>query len=184
MLAFAATSVFSSIDIGYRNLLPLLPLICVFASQVVGYVKASWQKVVLVAALLWLMVGTVRLSPHYLAFFNELVGGPTNGYRYLVDSNLDWGQDLKNLTSYMEAAGIEELHLSYFGVSDPSYYGLRALPMPTEPPPSEQPPSYYAISATSLQGVYGSSSGQPHWLAQFTPMDSVGYSILIYRLPQ
>ena len=44
------------------------------------------------------------VAPHYLAYFNELAGGPANGFKELVDSNLDWGQDLKNLKLWLDGA--------------------------------------------------------------------------------
>jgi len=50
----------------------------------------------------------LRVSPHYLAFFNELAGGPGSGHRVLVDSNLDWGQDLKGLRNWMSDHGVSK----------------------------------------------------------------------------
>ena len=84
-----------------------------------------------VAALgVWLVLGALRVSPHYLAYFNQIAGGPGNGYRCLVDSNLDWGQDLKGLKRYMDRNGITSIKLSYFGTVNPRQYGIayEALP--------------------------------------------------------
>ena len=174
---------FSSIDIGYRNILPVLPLAFVYVSKVAKRVAARLTQAALAALCIWYVVGTMAIAPHYLAYFNELIGGADNGYRYLVDSNLDWGQDLKNLRRYMEAQGIPEVYLSYFGTADPSYYGIDFLPMPDHPPDPDAPLAYYAISATSLQGVYAKGDGSSHWLTQYDPLDKVGYSIFVYRLP-
>ncbi len=184
MWMFAVVSISSSIDIGYRNLLPILPLAFVLVGQLATVLCSKRSRVIGVLLGIWLIAGTLRIAPHYLAYFNEAVGGPANGYRYLVDSNLDWGQDLKNLKRYADARGIDQVHLSYFGTCDPAYYGLNALPMPTAPPAEGSEPAYYAISATNLQSVYGSSKGDAHWLSRYTAVDTVGYSILIYRLPQ
>jgi len=181
-LLFVA-SMFSSIDIGYRNILPVLPLAFVYASQVAPRVANHWARLALVALCVWYVIGTVTLSPHYLAYFNEFVGGPDNGYKYLADSNLDWGQDLKNLKKYMDAQGIGQVYISYFGTADPGYYGISYLPMPSHPPAPDAAPAYYAISATSLQGVYAPDSSPAAWLAQYRPVSKVGYSIFIYRLP-
>ncbi len=84
---------------------------------------------------LWYAAGTLRNHPHHLAYFNEIAGGPANGYRHLVDSNLDWGQDLKRLAAWATRAGSPPLKLSYFGSADPAYYGLvsEALPGYTSP---------------------------------------------------
>ncbi len=45
---------------------------------------------------------TVSVYPHFTAFFNQAAGGPAQGANYLVDSSLDWGQDLKKLKTYMD----------------------------------------------------------------------------------
>jgi hypothetical protein len=178
-----ASSMFSSIDIGYRNILPVLPFVHVYVSQVARRATGRLARGAVVLLGVWYALGTALLSPHYLAYFNELVGGPANGYKYLVDSNLDWGQDLKHLKQYVESQGLSEVYLSYFGTADPSYYGIDHLPMPERPPAATDEPAYYVISATSLQGVYAAGASGAHWLADYAPHDRVGYSMFVYRLP-
>src|SRR5206468_11204129 len=71
--------------------------------------------------------------PHYLAYFNELAGGPRNGYKRLVDSNLDWGQDLKGLKRWADEKRLDATHplyLSYFGTADPRYYQIPHINLP------------------------------------------------------
>ncbi len=183
MVLFFVFSMFSSIDIGYRNILPVLPFAFVWVSKVVPSTIARPARAALLLLCAWYVMGTVTLSPHYLAYFNEFAGGPSNGYKYLVDSNLDWGQDLQNLKKYLDAQGIDEIYLSYFGTADPRYYGIAALAMPDQPPTPDELPAYYAISATSLQGVYSPATAGTHWLSQYEAAARVGYSIFIYRLP-
>ena len=43
----------------------------------------------------------MSVYPHFTAFFNRAAGGPANGPRYLLDSNLDWGQDVKKLKAWL-----------------------------------------------------------------------------------
>jgi hypothetical protein len=192
MVFLFLASMFSPIDIGYRNILPVLPVAFVYVSKVstlfikgrvVGWPTPRWGRSALGLLCAWYIIGTVALSPHYLAYFNEFVGGPDNGFRYLVDSNLDWGQDLKHLKKYMDGGGIQQVYLSYFGTADPTYYGIDFLPVPDCPPDPDDPLAYYVISATSLQGVYARGTTSPHWLAQYQPVARVGYSIFVYRLP-
>jgi hypothetical protein len=64
------------------------------------------------------------IHPDYLSYFNILAGGPRNGHKWLIDSNLDWGQDLPALREYMTDQGIEKIHLGYFGRADPQIYGV------------------------------------------------------------
>ena len=111
---------------------------------------------------------SLRVHPNYLAYFNEAAGGPAQGWRWLVDSNVDWGQELPGLKRYMDANGIARVTLCYFGTADPAYYGIAAdrLPSYQPPPPSTlvravHPGDVVAISATHLQGLYLDPEMQP-----------------------
>jgi len=186
----------SGFNLGYRHLLPVLPFLFVFAGQVVAIERIRRRTVIvgLVSILCaWQLVGTLRIHPHYLAYFNELVGGPENGYRYLVDSNLDWGQDLKGLGAYLKTQGIDQVELSYFGTADPAYYGINytCLPSfgilskdkcPIEPDFQNQA-GVFAVSATNLQGVYLNDPHTFDWLKEREPETMIGYSIFVYRVP-
>jgi hypothetical protein len=108
----------------------------------------------------------IAIHPHYLAYFNRLAGGPRQGYRHLVDSSLDWGQDLPGLSRWLEtnAAGTP-VHLSYFGSGDPEHYAIEAELLPCyfyyRETPDTRPlrPGIYCISATMLQGVFNPHHG-------------------------
>src|SRR5262249_49882134 len=156
-----------------------------------GVVAAMWKsqsraaRAVVAVLAVWLAAGTAHIHPHYLAYFNGLAGGPSNGYKILVDSNLDWGQDLKGLKKYVEKTRMEPVYLNYFGTADPCYYGLRffdlprvfprPLSCPQEPPRS--PPGFIAISATDLVSTYLRYLHSYDWLMRYRPVARIGYSI-------
>jgi hypothetical protein len=182
-----------NLNIGHRHLLPIYPFLFVAAGRAaVALARRGFPGRTAVVVLgLWYAVGTLHVHPHPLAYFNELVGGPAQGYRYLVDSNLDWGQDLKHLKVFLDRAGIERVKLSYFGTADPAYYGIpgellpgHILPAPARVTRRVEPGDVLAISATNLQGVY---VADPKILPLFEllrgrePFAEVGYSILLYR---
>lgn len=113
----------------------------------------------------WHVIEALRISPNFLAYFNQIVGGPDNGYKHLVDSSLDWGQDLPGLKQWLEENGLQKanhppVYLSYFGSSYPEYYHIDAHLLPGFPDrwtPRIPPPltgGVYCISATMLQAVY------------------------------
>jgi hypothetical protein len=190
---YAAVSLTRGINIGHRHLLPLYPFLFVAAGRTAAWAVASWPRrgpaaaVFLLAA--WHAGAALWIHPHYLAYFNELLGGPSRGYRVLVDSSLDWGQDLRGLKGYMDAHGIPRVKLSYFGTADPAYYGIDCdllpgyLPLPREVVRSFAPGDVLAVSATNLQGVYLDPADRPMMdrLRQEKPVGHVGYSILIFR---
>jgi hypothetical protein len=128
---------------------------------------ARWRVIGFVAAellALGLLIETLAAYPNYLAFFNVFAGGSRGGFELLGDSNLDWGQDLKELAKWQKANPNRKLYLSYFGIADPEYYGVRATNLPggyifatprnppRPPGPGEQ--AVLAVSATNLQGIY------------------------------
>ncbi len=90
-------SLFFRLGIGVRYILPAFPFLFVFAGRVAAFRPspgwARWQPAVVGALLLWLAASSLSVHPHYLSYFNEIAGGPANGWRWLLDSNLDWGQD-------------------------------------------------------------------------------------------
>jgi Dolichyl-phosphate-mannose-protein mannosyltransferase len=184
------------LNIGHRHLLPIYPFLFVAAGRIAarawpatGSGPRPLQLAVLVLAA-WYAVGTLRVHPYYLAYFNEIAGGPAGGYHSLVDSSLDWGQDLKGLRPWLEARGISHVKLSYFGSADPSYYGLDAVmlpgtmsPRPTQVTREIHPGDILAVSATNLQGVYLEPEDRRlmERIRALTPLGDVGHSILIFR---
>ncbi len=189
-----------------RYVLPIFPCIFVLASGVMNreIVRSKFASLSIGGLCIWYLASSLCIHPHYLAYFNELIGGPKNGYRYLVDSNLDWGQDLKGLKAYMDEEGVDRIKLGFFGSADADYYGIDYdyLPSvglaPKEPGqrwwyelsadrPAQLDPQrgLVAVSATTLMspGWMGALFGDSYkWLREREPIDQIGYSILIYDL--
>lgn len=163
---YSAFSLTSNLNIGHRHLLPLYPAIFILAGGAGSWLAARtrWMGVVVAALLIWHAGESLSVRPHYLTYFNELAGGPTRGYRHLVDSSSDWGQDLPGFKQWMQEINSEKnpvpVYLSYFGTGRPEYYKIQATILPgffdrTPAGPIEPlQPGYYAISSTLLAGVY------------------------------
>ncbi|PYS95961.1 MAG: hypothetical protein DMF50_06570 [Acidobacteria bacterium] len=163
---------------GVRYLIPVTSFLLVFAGGAYHVLGASWRGRLIAAALgAWLAASVAHASPHYIGYFNELVGGPANGLYYLQDSNIDWGQDLKRLARYQEENRIPELALGYWGPGQPEYYGIRWRPWTFEETVSDPPPpGVYAASVNDLIALkrrVATEGADPHldWL------------ILVYRFP-
>ncbi len=115
----------SRVDLGLRLALPLYPFMIVAGALAAARLWERRLTRVLASILVaWAVGAAMRVHPHYLSYFNELIGGPTQGYRWLVDSSVDWGQDLKRLQTRIADLGAQEVKLSYFGSADPAYYKL------------------------------------------------------------
>jgi len=193
MFIYLGVAMTSGINLGLRHILPIYPfvlLIAVAGAQSMMTARRPIARVAFaVVAVFWL----VRFADHYprtLSYFNVFVGGSSNGYKYLVDSNLDWGQHLKLLKRWMDDNGVSHVNLAYFGTADPVYYGINCTHLPGAPtfalPLINKPklPGYVAISATVLSGVYL----PPEWrlfyrgFQTMTPVAQVGNSIFVYRI--
>jgi hypothetical protein len=187
-LAMFFTSVsLVKLDTGLRYILPVYPLVLLIAGKFVATMVNDRRRLLLGAALTLAGIELATVYPHTLAFFNFLVGGPRGGSRILVDSNLDWGQDLKLLKHWMNDHDIRHINLCYFGTADPAYYGINCAMLPGSPVAAfdaPQLPGYVAISVTNLRGVYLPERGRMFYepLNRVEPVATVGHSIFIYYL--
>lgn len=155
------------LNIGHRHILPICPVLFIFAGAI-GWAAAQAAMFRWIAAVILLagVVEVARVHPHELAFFNALSGGPENGHKHLVDSSLDWGQDLPGLRRWLDEHPLEQpVYLSYFGTGEPDYYHIHArrlwflngLEAPQKYVPLE--PGTYCIGATILEHVYSPVRG-------------------------
>lgn len=170
----------SRLDLGIRHLLPayvlMIPLVAVMA---VRYLP-KWLTVALAALV---AVESLSVYPNYLAFFNWPSGGPSNGPRYLLESNIDWGQDTKKLKVWLDDRNIQKVCAVYFGLAVPAHYGIDAPAVPRNDDTEGRAnlDCIVAASVTPLYGLY--VKNDPYrWLRERTPVAKVGYSIYIYDL--
>lgn len=146
----------SPLNIGHRHLLPLYGVLYVFSGAAASWWTSRPGRVLVGGALAWLIAANLYIHPQYLSYFNELIGGPRRGHRYLADSNIDWGQDLLRLAAYARQHPQEQIKLAYFGSAVPrEYLACEALPSfhPVLPPASLTAGTY-VVSVTQLLGVY------------------------------
>jgi hypothetical protein len=163
-------SIQSHLNIGHRHLMPIYPVLFIITGALGRWLsRPLGAAAILVAGLLaWHVVESVRIAPHYLAYFNELAGGPEGGRYHLVDSSLDWGQDLPGLKAWLDAnkRPDEEAYLAYFGTGEPRYYRIPAKRLAyingfhEDEPYVPLGPGLYCIGATMLEQVYSSVRGE------------------------
>jgi Dolichyl-phosphate-mannose-protein mannosyltransferase len=160
--AFAASAVASRFNIGQRHIAPLYPLLCIAASPAAGWLSERSRRAAAAGALVvGCLLSFALATPAYLSYFNVFAGGSRGGWRHLVDSNVDWGQDLGRLARWMRAHRVTTIDLAYFGSADPRAYGIDFQKVvmfldtyPDRPAVRPAPGDLVAVSATILQGVY------------------------------
>jgi hypothetical protein len=178
LAVLGAMTFLTDINLGLRYVLPMLPYIFISCGIAVPWAASRTGSRRWLA---WAMIGapigatvlaTMLVHPHYLAYFNWASGGPARGSEHLIDSNLDWGQDLVGLREWLRAHPQDQpIGLAYFGQISPTIFAARgdgfawtlppALPGRIEPmvttprqgPDKRLEPKLYAISASLLRGL-------------------------------
>jgi hypothetical protein len=207
-------SITGNLNLGIRHLLPIFPFVFILIAKNLVKLwrraggKLKWDIAVITIGLSgWYAASSLAIFPSYIAYFNELPGGAGNAYKYLSDSSVDWGQDLRRLQAYVEAhPEIDRLAVDYFGGGEPRYYfcdrrrtaageliksaaGYDCSHSKYLEWHAEQglpPTKYIAVSETFLmndlywapiRGDQGYSS-----LRNRPPIAKIGYSIYLYQL--
>lgn len=188
---YLSVAMASGINIGLRHILPIYPFVILIGAAAASALAAMPTRLGPVAVALLLIAGTAEFAVAYpspLAFFNLSVGGSANGYKYLADSNLGWGQNLRRLKAWMDEEGVGHVNLAYFGQADPAYYMIDCTHLPgapgfaTDAVARPRLPGYVAISPTIMHGVHAPS----HWRLFYEPFEDlepaavIGNSLRVY----
>ena len=162
-LFYLGIAMTSSYNVGIRLILPIFPcLISLVGLSTPHFANSKILRYTIYFLLLWLGFIFFGQSRDPLAYFNEFAGGSKNGYKHLVDSNLDWGQDLPLLAEYLKERDDQEVWLQYFGAASPSSYDIQYQPIirPYARPQSSDvlldslSGGRYVVSLTLLFGGY------------------------------
>ena len=209
-------SIKGTLNIGVRHLLPTYPFAILLVSGQIAKIiqkskiknqnykskfkilnfKLSFYTLIFTFSILlgWYVLENVRVYPFYLTYFNQVVGGPSGGDRYVVDSNLDWGQDLVRFSNWVKENNIPKIEFDYFGWADPSYYLKERYVWLNSTKyidgrdfaARNQSDGWLAVSATFLMGSQGPYD-QPKdinylWLNSYQSVTIIGNSIFVYRI--
>ena len=183
-LAYFGVTMTSHINLGVRHLLPVYPFLYLLGAAVLWRVLTTRSFQIAALSIVVAQAGeTLAVYPNFLGFFNVPAGGAKAGPTYLLDSNVDWGQDLKKLKVYMDKTQPGKVCLEYFGSALPKYYGIEYeyLPRTWDKDELERMDCIGAISVTLWRDLY-IRPGSFAWLRQRTPMGVVGSSIYLFDL--
>jgi hypothetical protein len=190
-LVYFQSAIMSDLNIGLRHVFPLYPFIFVTIGWAAAMAWRRWRiasAITLVVLMVGLSVESLSAFPNFIPFFNTAAGGSAGGFRLLGDSNLDWGQDLPLLVDWQKRNPQTRLYLSYFGLADPKYYGVKYVPLPGgyhyDPKPYwPERPCVMAVSVSYLQGLYVDSQLYQQFykpLARQQPIEILGGSIYLF----
>ncbi len=193
-----------SYNIGIRYLLPALPFAHVLGGAALSWlVRSARAPARVVAGVLcaWLLVAAGGIYPDHLSYFNEaacvlddptklgLDGGSRCGPTWLDDSNVDWGQGLKQLEAWLDRnAPGREVRLGYFGTVPPEAYGIHSIPISDQDILTGKTPGLYAVSAHIVASTPAVAKqtlgGGAEWLRRTAPVAIVGHAYYIFDIPR
>lgn len=178
ILVFFCLFTINKINIGLRHILVIYPFLFIFSGRV-AISEKKWLYSAVFFAIMWLMMESFFIFPHYLAYFNQFAGGPEKGGEWLIDSNIDWGQDLKGLDLYLEERNISPIHLAYFGKDSPEYRAINYTQLSCKPVSG-----IVGISVSYFVGFTEELRECSRWLDSQTPIARIGYSIFVYNISE
>jgi hypothetical protein len=189
VMSFFVVAATSRIALGVRYVLPVFPFLYAFIAIALPRVVTDRRRVVVTGVLLgWFVVTSLAAWPSYLSFFSELTGSRRNADRLLIDSNLDWGQDLRRLRLWTDTNGIDFIRIDYFGGGDIAQtFGSRAERW-TAPRPQPLPSGWFALSRHFYRVSFDPDESPVDYdtylaASKAEYVTTVGGSIDVYRVP-
>ena len=211
VVIYWSASLLGNLNIGLRHILPTFPFMYILLAGIlrkwmrnntllknlsiwqqmkhfiVNLFKTWLKSIVVIVLLLWYMMSSLSIFPHSLAYFNEFAGGSVNGRNLVVDSNLDWGQNLYALQDYVGKNNIEKIKVDYFGTASAAYYLGDAYEQFNPFDEKQEKNGWLAVSVTHLKNGQGkpvrffpNQTGYYDWLEQYEPVAILNYSIFVY----
>jgi len=160
ILVFFALCVFSRLNIGHRHLLPIYPALCILAGGALAWLgrRGRWSRTAAISLACVCVVEAAWLHGRQHAYISPLAGGPSQGYRWFVDSTIDWGANLPELAAWQrqEAANDPQarFYLGHLGIDSIAAYGVRGTLLSAPCDYSQWRGGFYVLSATALYMGY------------------------------
>lgn len=191
-LLFFAVSLTSEINIGIRHILPVYAffIIVAAAGAFVAAQKSKRDRYGLILLLIFHVVTAARTAPDYLPFSNDMWGGSSNTYKYLSDSNVDWGQNIKLVNEYLQRENIKDCWFANFGSGGlaQSEQPCRLLPGGfgwnfSEKPIDAVPPVIEGtiLISTGVSPPYRNNAEYLPIIEKAKPIAQIGSTILVYQ---
>ena len=188
VLFLAVSTSLSAHNIGVRYLIPIYPFLAVYSGGIINLVGKKMQLAIFAPLIIWYAFSSISTYPNQLAYFNEFVGGSDNGYKYMDDSNIEWGQDLKRLKKFIDENPKTKVvyvwrqgdgALDYYRIGKEKNIIYREESWWAEPEGIYAVSSHFIVRAKIMSRLYGDSSLD--WASLYQPINRIGQSFFIYE---
>ena len=192
IISFFIVGIISNINIGLRHILVIYPFIFILIAKriLVLFKKYSneldiLKTIIILSIVVYYVFTNLHSYPSYLAYFNEFIGR-NNAYKYTVDSNLDWGQDLRRLAFYVEKNDIKNIKVDFFGAPPLAVEYYLKERQEVWRAKMGKTTGWLAVSATYFQSnkyyPTKNSNEDYSWLHKYEPEEIIGGSILVFNI--
>lgn len=193
-LIYLIVSLSGALNLGYRHLLPIMPFFYTLTGYTLSQLwRLKWARIAVVLVAVSHFLISLCAWPYYIPYFNWFAGGTSNGYRYLADSSVDWGQALVSTRSYIGENSLHRPYLSAFTpFIDPSVtYDIDAELLPplrgenvslVLPQRYNPQPGDYIISASTLRGLQVADTEMYNWFWHREPDAVIAGAMLHYHV--
>ncbi len=181
-LLFFLSAMQSKVNIGVRHILIVYPFVFILVSAL-WTLRVNLKKLfkTVITVILGVSIfSTALIWPFPMAYFSEAIGGAPQGYKYLLDSNLDWGQNLPYLKEYLAQQNIQIICLGYFGQGMTTDLGVSIRPLYDNETIQDHEP-LRCVVVISAQLLYDRANSFS-WLQNRTPNAIIGYGLYIFDL--
>ena len=178
--AVLGIAILSRLNLGSRYILPLYPLMAITAGIGAAHLLSarSWGRALMGGLLIGQVAVSAATSPDYLTYFNLLAGAHPE--KLLVDSDLDWGQDVNRVATELRHRGIAHVVTSLHSNADLSRHGFPAY---SEMEWDEPTTGWIVISLTRLAFGEGAPPFDGYrWLQHYIPVTTIGKTVRLYRI--
>lgn len=176
MFFYLLVAILSKTNLGIRHLMPIYPILFYLLADAFSRFKsAQIQRNFALICLVLFSISSIRVFPNYLNYFSEIIGSPKNGGQYLADSNIDWGQEAKNIAKYQKENNIDYLYADYFwlGYEGLTAYGVKFIPLDYNDIPEH---GYFVFGSSAVF----SNPEIKNWLKQYD-YDIINNSVYIIK---
>ncbi len=175
MITYIVFAVFSKTNLGIRHLMPIYPILLYLVSYALAEIKIKWKNIAVGSLLAIYCLSSVRANGNYMTFFSEIIGSLDNGSKYLVDSNLDWGQNLYALAQYQKDNNIDNIYFGSFIANKTicDFYNIKYIPITNE---NVNNSGYFVIGATDLEMNKDLSK-----FKKMKPIKIINHGLFVYK---
>ena len=175
-------------NLGVRYLIPIYPFLTVYSGGIVNNLGKKALLTLFIFLSVWHAFSSIKAHPNQLAYFNEFVGGSDNGYKYMDDSNIDWGQDLKRLKKFIDDnPQAKVVYIWRQGDRALDYYGIgkekNIIDLKEnwwiKPKGVYVVSSHFLVRAKIMSQIYKDPSLD--WASLYKPVNKIGQSFFIYE---